>query len=72
LDLGERKLQEAGEDSIRRSFDLYASPNINTVTKPRRMRLAGHVAHWGEMRNAYNIFIGKPKEKRQLRRLRHK
>jgi hypothetical protein len=24
------------------------------------MKLAGHVAHMGEMRNTYNILIGKP------------
>jgi hypothetical protein len=29
----------------------------------RRMILAGHVAHVGEMRNTYNILIGKPEEK---------
>ena len=28
--------------------DLYSSPNIVRVIKPRRMRWAGHVAHMGE------------------------
>jgi len=32
------------------------------------MRLAEHLAHMGDMRNAYNIFVGKPKGKRQLGR----
>jgi len=27
--------------------DLHCSPNIIQVTKSRRMRLAGHVAHMG-------------------------
>jgi hypothetical protein len=28
--------------------DLYSSPNIIGVTKSRRMRWAGHIAHMGE------------------------
>jgi hypothetical protein len=36
--------------------DLYTSPNIIRVMK-LRMRWVGHVAHMGEMRNAYNILI---------------
>jgi hypothetical protein len=31
--------------------NLYASPNIITVIKPRRMRLARHVARMVEVRN---------------------
>jgi len=34
---------------------LYASQNITRVIKSRRMGLAGHVAHNGEMRNPSNI-----------------
>jgi hypothetical protein len=30
------------------------------------MRWAGHVAHAGEMRNAYKALIGKPEEGRPL------
>jgi len=30
--------------------DLYSSPNIVRVIKSKRMRLAGHVAVWGEER----------------------
>jgi hypothetical protein len=30
--------------------------------------LAGHVAHIGEIRNAYNIFVGKPEGNILLRR----
>jgi hypothetical protein len=35
--------------------NLYFSPNIIKVTKSRSMRWAGHVAHMGEMRNAYTV-----------------
>jgi hypothetical protein len=31
--------------------NLYGSPNIIRVIKSRRMRLAGHVARMGDMRN---------------------
>jgi hypothetical protein len=30
------------------------------MTKPRRMRWVGHVAHIEEKKNAYRIFVGKP------------
>ena len=30
--------------------DLYSSPDVVRVIKPRRMRWAGHVAHMGERR----------------------
>jgi hypothetical protein len=56
-----------------RSFiNLYASPNIIRVIKSRRTRWVGHVARMGEMRNAYNIMVGKPEGKRPLGRHRHK
>jgi hypothetical protein len=42
---------------------LYDSQNIIRVIKSRRMRWAGHVTHMGEIRNAYNILVGKPEEK---------
>jgi len=44
--------------------DLYALPNFINVIKSRRMSGAGHVACMGELRNAYNILVGKPEEKR--------
>jgi hypothetical protein len=31
------------------------------MIKSRRIRWTGHVAHMGEMRNAYNILVGKTK-----------
>jgi hypothetical protein len=33
---------------------------------------AGHVKHMREMKNAYNILVGKHKRKRPLRRHRHR
>jgi hypothetical protein len=36
------------------------------------MRWEGHVTHMGEMRNAYNILVGKPGRKRLLRRPGHR
>jgi hypothetical protein len=35
--------------------NLYASPNSITMITLRRMRWARHVAHMGDMRNAYDI-----------------
>jgi len=40
---------------------LYASLNVISVIKSRRMSWAGHVARMGDMRNAYTIFVGKLK-----------
>ena len=49
--------------------DLYSSPNIVRLTKPR-MRWAGHVARMGEERGAYRVLVGKPEGKRPLGRPR--
>jgi hypothetical protein len=43
---------------------LYSSPSIVRVIKARRMRWAGHVARTGEVRGAYNIFVGRPEGRR--------
>jgi hypothetical protein len=40
--------------------------------KSERMKWAGHVAHTGEKRNAYRIWVGKPEGKRPLGRSRHR
>jgi hypothetical protein len=48
--------------------DLCSSPNIIRLNKCRKW--AGHVARMGEMRNAYNILVGKPEGKRPLGRPR--
>jgi hypothetical protein len=42
------------------------------VIKSRKFILMGHVARMGEMRNAYNILVGKPEEKIPLGRPRHR
>jgi hypothetical protein len=40
--------------------DLYSSPSMIIIIKPRRMRWAGHVTRMGEKRNAYRLLVGKP------------
>ena len=52
--------------------DLYTSPNIVRVIKPRRMRWAGHVARMGEERGVYRVLVGKPEGKRPLGRPRRR
>jgi hypothetical protein len=47
---------------------LYSSPNIVRMIKSRRMRCAGHVAHMGEGRGVYRVFVGRPEGKRPLGR----
>jgi uncharacterized protein YjiS (DUF1127 family) len=51
-----------------RSF-LYASANIIRVIKSRWMRLVGHVAHMGKLRNAYNIWLENMKGRDHLKDL---
>jgi len=46
---------------------LDPSPDIRAI-KSKRIRWAGHVARMGEIRNAYNILVGKPEGKRPLGR----
>jgi hypothetical protein len=50
--------------------DLYTSPSIIRIIKPRRMRWAGHVTRLGEKRRAYSLLVGKTEGKRQLGRSR--
>jgi hypothetical protein len=40
--------------------NLYASSNIITVIKSRRIRWPWHVARMEEMRNSYKILVVKP------------
>jgi hypothetical protein len=49
-------------------LNFYASPNIIRVIKSGRMRLEGHLARLGDVRNAYHIFVGKPERTRPLGR----
>jgi hypothetical protein len=44
--------------------NLYTLPYIIRVITLSRMRWAGHVTLMGEVRNAYNIVVGKPEWKR--------
>jgi hypothetical protein len=50
--------------------NLYSSPDIIRQIKSRRMRWVGHVAHMGEGRNVYGVWMGKPEGKGQLERPR--
>ena len=40
--------------------DLYSSPSIVRVIKPRRMRWAGHVARMEEGRCVHKVLVRKP------------
>jgi hypothetical protein len=51
--------------------NLYSSPNIITVIKSRRMRLAGH-GDMGEGRGVYGVLVGRLEGKRPLGRPRRK
>ena len=48
--------------------EMYFSHIIVWVIKPRRIRLAGHVACMEESRGLYRVLMGKPKGKRALGR----
>jgi hypothetical protein len=50
--------------------NLYCSPSIIRVIKSRTMEWEGHLTRMGEIRNAYNILVGKPEGKRPLGRPR--
>jgi hypothetical protein len=52
--------------------DLYSSPNIIWVIKPRRMAWPGHAARMVAKRGVCRILVGKPEGKRPLGRPRHR
>jgi hypothetical protein len=52
--------------------NLYSSPNVIRMIKPRRMKCAGHVARMAVKRNAYRVFVRKPEGKRSLGRPRYR
>jgi hypothetical protein len=52
--------------------NLYSSPSIIKMIKPRRMRWVGHVARMGEKMNAYRTLVRKPEGKRPLGKTRHR
>jgi hypothetical protein len=68
LDLREGKWQEAVEDCIKKTHNLYSSPDIIRGTKCRRMKQARHVPIMGEIRNAHKNLVEKPEWKKPLRR----
>jgi hypothetical protein len=72
LDLRERKWWEDGEDCIMRSFITSTLYQIFKVIKSRRMKWEEHVVCVGEMRNAYEVSVGKPEGKRPLGGPRHR
>jgi hypothetical protein len=45
---------------------VYASPDITTMFKARRVKWVWHRAYMGEMRNAYRVFIEKSEGRRPL------
>ena len=51
--------------------DLYSSPNIVRVIKPRT-RWAGHVARMGKERGVYRVLVGKQEGRRPLGRPRRR
>ncbi|KAJ4439060.1 hypothetical protein ANN_15016 [Periplaneta americana] len=51
---------------------LYSSPGIIRNIKSRSLRWVRHVSRMGESRNAYRVLVGRPEEKRPLRRPRHR
>jgi hypothetical protein len=50
----------------------YSSPNTVSVIQLRRMKWAGHVAHVGEGRSVYRVFVGRLEGKRPLGRRRRR
>ena len=46
--------------------DVYSSPNIVRVIKPRRMKWDRHVARMGEERRVYRVLVGKAEGRRPL------
>jgi hypothetical protein len=52
--------------------DLYSSPKIVRVIKPRRMRWAEKVARVGEWYGVYRVSVEKHEERRQLGRPRRR
>jgi hypothetical protein len=52
--------------------NLYSSPSIIRIIKPKRMRWAEHVERMEEKRNVYRLLVGKPEGKRPLGRPRRR
>jgi hypothetical protein len=72
---GPKRDEERGEWRRQHNKELYtpySSRNIIRVMKSRRLRWAGHVARMGERIGAYRALVGKPEERRPLRRPRRR
>jgi hypothetical protein len=65
--MGEWRKMHSGE-----LHNLYSSPDIIRQIKSRRMRWVRQMAHVGEGRNVYRVWVGKPDGKRPLERPRHR
>jgi hypothetical protein len=52
--------------------DLYPSPNILGVIKPRRVRCLENAARRRQRRGTYRVLVGKPEKKRTLGRPRQR
>jgi hypothetical protein len=55
---------------IEELHDMYSSPNIIRIIKPRRMRLTGHVVRMGERKGAHRVLVGEIEGKRPPERPR--
>jgi hypothetical protein len=62
---GTRLTGECGKLHNEELNDLYCSPNIVRVIKPRKVRGEGHVARMGKW-GAYRVLMGKPEGKDNL------
>jgi hypothetical protein len=51
--------------------DMHSSTNNIRIIKLKKMKWVGHLAHIGEKRNGYRVFVGTPKRKTPLGRPRH-
>ena len=51
---------------------MRSSPNTSRVIKSRKIRWTGHVARMGRRKGANNVFMGKPEERKQLGRPKHR
>jgi hypothetical protein len=49
--------------------DMSCPPNFVWVIKSRGMTWVGHVAHMGDRRAAYSVFVGKPEGKRPIEKV---
>jgi hypothetical protein len=70
---GQRRDEVAGEWRKlhnEKLHDVYSSPSIIRMIKPRRSRWAVHIARIGENGNAYILLVGRPEERRPLGRRR--